>query len=202
MAQCVGPDSPNARSTVRQPAGHLEARSSATTLAEEVTQVSHFVEVPECCRRRTCRLDWAPDDVRAPGRVAGGAIFLIELEASATAAGIDGRLVEGVLAGQTVNVKWYLKHDGLLDLTLPGPDLYLVLTGPRAATGSSRGQTRPWCVESVYLLDARELIDSQRRRGVKIGTASSIPARCGKRRRSSLDRPVRCCRSTIASTMR
>lgn len=171
------PGQSEARSMVRQPTGHLEARSSATTLAEEVTQVSQLLRSRNAVDGELAALIGRPMTSGHLGEWLAARIFPIELEASATAAGIDGRFVEGVLAGQTVNVKWYLKHDGLLDLTLPGPDLYLVLTGPRAATGSSRGQTRPWCVESVYLLDARELIDSQRRRGVKIGTASSIPGR-------------------------
>ena len=42
-------------------------------------------------------------------------IFDIELEASAVAAGIDGRFRSGPLQGLTVNIKWYLKREGLLD---------------------------------------------------------------------------------------
>ena len=36
-------------------------------------------------------------------------VFDIELEASAVAAGIDGRFRSGPLQGRTVNIKWYLK---------------------------------------------------------------------------------------------
>ena len=56
-------------------------------------------------------------------------VFDIELEASAVAAGIDGRFRSGPLQGRTVNIKWYLKREGLLDTTestrtrlLPGSD--------------------------------------------------------------------------------
>jgi hypothetical protein len=79
------------------------------------------------------------------------------------------------LAGSSVNVKWYLKQEGMVDIASPGPDVYLLLTGPRAVAGSSRGQVRPWCVESVYVFDAHALVEAQRARGVKLGTASSVP---------------------------
>ena len=71
-------------------------------------------------------------------------VFDIELEASAVAAGIDGRFRSGPLHGRTVNVKWYLKREGLLDTTEAAAlDYYLVLTGPSSAAVSSRGTTRP-----------------------------------------------------------
>jgi hypothetical protein len=102
-------------------------------------------------------------------------IFDIELEASAVAAGIDGRFRSGSLQGRTVNIKWYLKREGLLDTTeSTALDYYLVLTGPLSSAVSSWGTTRPWCIEAVYLFEARQLQVEQIVRGVKRGTASSI----------------------------
>ncbi|MGW0592895.1 hypothetical protein [Streptosporangium sp. NPDC002607] len=104
-------------------------------------------------------------------------VFGIELEPSAVTAAVDGRFSSGPLRGQTVNVKWYLKREGLLDVTEgPALDFYLVLTGPASRASSSRGSTRPWCIESVYLFDAKRLITELRARGVRIGTASSVRA--------------------------
>lgn len=104
-------------------------------------------------------------------------VFDIELEPSAVAAGIDGRFRSGPLRDRTVNVKWYLKREGLLDMTESTDlDYYLVLTGPPGPAGSSRGLTRPWCIEAVFLFDARLLRDQQISRGVKWGTASSVTA--------------------------
>lgn len=58
-------------------------------------------------------------------------VFDIELEASAVAAGIDGRFRSGPLQGRSVNIKWYLKREGMLDTTeCAALDYYLVLTGP------------------------------------------------------------------------
>jgi hypothetical protein len=102
-------------------------------------------------------------------------VFDIELEASAVAAGIDGRFRSGPLQGGTVNIKWYLKREGALDTTeSTALDYYLVLTGPRSQAVSSRGATRPWCIEAVYLFEARQLRSAQIARGVKGGVASSI----------------------------
>lgn len=102
-------------------------------------------------------------------------VFGIELTASAVEAGIDGRFTTGALQGRTVNVKWYLKREGMLDLTeAPVLDYYLVLAGPSVTSLSSRGGLRPWCIAAVYLFDAKRLLEEQRARGVKIGVASSV----------------------------
>jgi hypothetical protein len=102
-------------------------------------------------------------------------VFGIELEASAVAAGIDGRFRSGPLQGRTVNIKWYLKLEGLLDTTERTElDYYLVLAGPRSPAVSSRGTIRPRCIEAVYLFEARQLRSEQMARGVKRGVASSV----------------------------
>ena len=103
-------------------------------------------------------------------------VFDIELEASAVAAGIDGSFRSSPLQGSTVNIKWYLKRDRLLDTTESRElDYYLVLTGPPSPAVSSRDTTRPWCIEAVYLFEARQLRSEQvAARGVKRGVASSV----------------------------
>jgi hypothetical protein len=104
-------------------------------------------------------------------------VFDIALKDSAVATAIDGRFRSGPLKDRTVNVKWYLKQEGLLDITeAPILDYYLVMTGPRAAALSSRNSTRPWRIDSVYLFQAVELLAEQQARRVKIGVASSVLA--------------------------
>jgi hypothetical protein len=81
----------------------------------------------------------------------------------------------GTLAGHTVNVKWYGKQEGVLDLHARGaPDYYLAFTGPVGSAASSRGATRPWVIQSVYLFDALRLLEDLRARGIKIRTGSSV----------------------------
>jgi hypothetical protein len=102
-------------------------------------------------------------------------IFGITLEQSARKRAYDGRFTAGALAGHTVNVKWYGKQEGVLDLHARGaPDYYLPLTGPAGFAASSRGATRPWVIQSVYVFDARRLLEDLRARGIKIRTGSSV----------------------------
>jgi hypothetical protein len=102
-------------------------------------------------------------------------IFGIALNKSAAAQGFDGRFGPGPLQGRTVNIKWYMKRTGLLDTTaFPGLDYYLVLTGPPSPSGSSRGITRPWCIQAVFLFEARQLNAEQTARGIRSGIASSV----------------------------
>ncbi|MGH4021860.1 MAG: hypothetical protein ACRDT0_22025 [Pseudonocardiaceae bacterium] len=102
-------------------------------------------------------------------------IFDLELEQSVTTRAIDGRFRTGPLAGKTVDVKWYGKQEGMLDMTEhASPDYYLVLTGPRSAAVTSRGTTRPLTIESVYLFQAAKLAETIRAAGLKLGVATSV----------------------------
>lgn len=103
-------------------------------------------------------------------------IFDVELENAANAAGYDGRFTTGdALAGRSVNVKAYTKHEAILDINLSAPlDYYLVFTGRKAAGGSSRGTIRPFCIDAVFLFDAARLHNELKGRGVKIGVATGV----------------------------
>ena len=99
-------------------------------------------------------------------------VFDVELHDSAVQKGSDGRFTNASHEGKTVEIKYYPKLEGLLDMkTDSQPDFYLVLTGPRATAVSSRGTTRPWVIESAYLFDAAALIS---RLTTKIGIATSV----------------------------
>jgi len=109
------------------------------------------------------------------GEFIAAEIFGIELEKSASHKGSDGTFRHGPLAGHSVNIKWSLKHDGLLNLSPESPpDYYLVMTGPKTGAVSSRGTSRALCIEYVFLFRASELYKTLRERGVKIGTAASV----------------------------
>src|SRR5713226_8030865 len=111
------------------------------------------------------------------GEYIAASIFDITLERSARKRARDGRFMAGALAGRTVNVKWYGKQEGVLDLHARGaPDYYLALTGPAGSAASSRGTTRTWMIQCVYLFDARRLLEDLRARGVKRLRAATLPA--------------------------
>ncbi|WP_218148328.1 hypothetical protein [Lentzea xinjiangensis] len=105
------------------------------------------------------------------GRWIAAQVFGVELEKSATKA-IGGRLPDG----RTVGVRWYLKQEGVLDLRDGGPDLYLVLAGPKAPAASSRDTVRPMVIDAVYLFDAAAVVADLKSRGRKAVTASSVRA--------------------------
>jgi hypothetical protein len=104
-------------------------------------------------------------------------VFGIELDAVANRKATDGHFIAGPLAGATVDVKWSLKREGLVDMAKSDwPDYYLVLAGPKAAAASSRNSTRPLVVENVYLFSGPVLAADLRSRGRAVGTASSVRA--------------------------
>ena len=102
-------------------------------------------------------------------------LFGIDLESSATAKGLDGRFRVPPHAGASVNIKWYAKREGILDITPDClPQFHLVMTGLRAPPASSRGTSRPWTIASVYLFETTALLGTLRTRGVRIGVATSV----------------------------
>lgn len=105
------------------------------------------------------------------GEYIASQIFGISLAVNANQKGIDGIFEAGPLQGRTVNVKWYAKHEGTLDMcTEHGPEFYLVLCGPAEAASKSLGP-RPWLIESVYLFDEQDI---RGRITSKIGVATSV----------------------------
>jgi hypothetical protein len=76
-----------------------------------------------------------------------------------------------------VNVKWYLKREGLLDMTEAVElDYYLVLTGPKASARDVR-TVRAWRIDAAYLFDAQQLLAAHRPAGSR---SESHPV-CAKR---------------------
>ena len=101
--------------------------------------------------------------------------FGVKLEESAAQRGFDGRFADGPLAGKTVNVKWYGKREGILDINPDGvPHCYLVMTGPKAAAMTSRGQTLPWVITEVFLFDAPALVKRFRVQKRRLGVAAYV----------------------------
>lgn len=97
------------------------------------------------------------------GEYVAAAIFDIELNRSGSAKGNDGFFRGGPFRGRRVNVKFYTRWDGLLDMHVGdgAPEHYLVLAG----TGSGS-----WGIQDAFLFDHAALIAA----GVRAGTACSV----------------------------
>ena len=116
-----------------------------------------------------------PAQVGHLGEFIAAKIFDITLQESASAKSIDGYFNTGALAQRSVNIKWFLKNDGLMNLARRSPpDFYLVMTGEIVAPATSRGKIRPYVIKYVYLFDGQEIGEKLQSRGVKIGIASSV----------------------------
>lgn len=73
----------------------------------------------------------------------------------------------------SVNIKWYARQEGVLDLDMSGlSDYYLVLAGPRGLP--ARGDARPWLIKSVHLFDSHKLAAAITTRGIRMGIATSV----------------------------
>jgi hypothetical protein len=109
------------------------------------------------------------------GEYIASRIFNIKLVYSAAHKAIDGHFIDGVLQGRSVNIKWYGMREGLVDITPDSlPDFYLVMTGPKAAALTSRGRSRPWTIDAVFLFSASALVAQLTGRGAKLGIATSV----------------------------
>jgi hypothetical protein len=102
-------------------------------------------------------------------------VFDIELESIASMAAYDGHFRSGPLAGKTVNVKWYLKQESVLDMTNSDAlAYYLVMTGPPPQLPLAKGGPGPWVIESLYLFDTHRVLTDLRQSNIKIGLATSV----------------------------
>jgi hypothetical protein len=145
----------------------------------ELERLAVLIRKKTAVENEIAAIIWRPALLGHVAEYIAAAVFDIELSSSAATAGIDGVFRKGPLAGGSVNVKCYTKHEGLLDLPKHGSaaaDFYLVLVGPKGAAASSRGTTRPWLISQVFLFEREELVGALGLRGVKIGTATSVAA--------------------------
>lgn len=140
-----------------------------------LTQLAALIKTRNAIDREIAAVIDRPASIGHIGEFIASQVFGIALEESAVNKGHDGHFIDGPLAGKTVNVKFYGKWESMLDVNPDGiPDYYLVLTGPKAASMTSRGGTRPLVIESVFLFESGLLIETLRARGVKLGAATSV----------------------------
>jgi hypothetical protein len=144
-------------------------------LVETLTQLAALIHERNALEERITAITHRPAAIGHLGEFIAAQIFQIELVHSASQKSIDGYFKAGLLAGASVNIKWYAKGESLLDITPAAlPDYYLVLTGPRATVMTSRGFTRPWLIHAVYLFRADLLVQKLQAAGVQVGIATSV----------------------------
>jgi hypothetical protein len=141
----------------------------------DLARLAGLIRVKNTADQAIAGLVGRPCQIGHVGEWIAARVFDIELHASAVTAASDGVFRSGPLTGRSVNIKWYGREEALLDVhTEAGPEVYLVMTGPRSVALSSRGAVRPWVISSVYLFEHGWLVDDLRGRGLKLGVASSV----------------------------
>jgi len=142
---------------------------------DDLIQLAKLIDTRNQTEREITALIGRPAAIGHIGEYIASRVFNIVLEESASHKSSDGYFSDDSLKGKTVNIKWYAFQEGLLDITPESlPDYYLVLTGLKSGTMTSRGRIRPWTIEKVFLFDAQSLVDELKLAGVKIGIATSV----------------------------
>lgn len=142
---------------------------------DNLVRLAELIRQRNAIERKITTVIGRPATTGHLGEFIASKIFRIGLADSASQKGIDGRFHDGPLAGRSVNIKFYPKHDGLLALSADASsDFILVLAGPKSPAASSRGQFRPCVIKSVFLFDTAVLVASLKRRGVKFSSATSV----------------------------
>lgn len=144
-----------------------------------LTELAKFVRTKNVADRPIARLIGKPAFPGNFGEFVAEQVFAIKLHPDASHPGSDGVFRRGKLKRKSVNIKYYTKHDRLLDMKKEGeiqPSYYLVMTGPDEEPGPSHGKSRPWVIESVFLFDARALVRKLKARSPKkkIGVATYV----------------------------
>jgi len=147
----------------------------ATRSVTDIELLADLIRVRNANEVAITRIIGRPAQIGHVGEYIASKVFDIKLEESAVHAGSDGVFTDGPLVGKSVNIKMYGKREGMLDIREKYvPDYYLVLTGVKSAQLTSKGATRPWVIEEVYLFDAPALVSRLRKKGVKLGEATSV----------------------------
>jgi hypothetical protein len=142
---------------------------------DELERLSSLIRAKNEADQLIAELIGRPAQLGHAGEYIASLIFDIKLHRTATHKGSDGVFASGPLTGRSVEIKWYAKQEGILDIhTDSACDFYLVMTGPVAGAVSSRGAVRPWCIAQVYLFATSALKAALGARQVQIGIATSV----------------------------
>lgn len=105
--------------------------SDAAATRETLLRLASLIAGRNRVEQQIAEVVGRPGERGHVGEFIAALIFDIELHESAAAKASDGVFGSGPLVGKSVNIKWYGRQEGILDVSPdPGPDLYLVLTLP------------------------------------------------------------------------
>jgi len=149
---------------------------------QDLTHLADLIHVSNFVNGRISQIIGRPANIGALGEYIASRIFDIELHENAVTKASDGTFrLPTALAGRSVNIKFYSRMGGLLDMATSvdrtwHPDYYLVMSGPIPKSATTKGTQAPLVIDRIYLFDVdlllSELLD--RPKPVKPGIATSI----------------------------
>lgn len=114
-------------------------------------------------------------DLNIVGEQIAASVFGIRFMPTSVPGQSVGTFTRESLTGKTVDVRWYLRREGFLNIhTDPAPDYTLALAGPKLDPSEARAFVNPWIITSAYLFHMPELLNTLRVRGVRIGPRVSV----------------------------
>jgi hypothetical protein len=141
---------------------------------EELKQLGKIVKKKNYVDAEIARIINRPAHRGHAGEYIASLVIDIDQEHSSSNKSTDGKFRAGNLLGKTVNIKWYGKQQGILDVNSIS-DFHLVMTGPKMAAVSSRGTISPWVIDKIFLFETARLINELQARGInKRGIATSV----------------------------
>lgn len=142
---------------------------------ENLEQLAIAIRNKNAADESVARIIGRPARIDQTGAYIASSIFGIKLEQASKGKTPQIQFTTGSLKGRSVDIKWYSKMEGLLDIDPDRlPDYYLILTGPIGDATSTREATRPWLISFVYIFDAHVLVDQMDTRRIKPETPTSV----------------------------
>jgi hypothetical protein len=138
-------------------------------MADDLERLAGLVRIKNSADAAIGELIGRPSAPGNIGEFVASAVFAIQLMKSGSHPGHDGVFTAGPMAGKTVNIKTYGRHESVLDISPHPCDCYLVLTGP-----AGQARVLPWVIDSVFLFERDRLLATLTARKVKIGMATSV----------------------------
>lgn len=141
----------------------------------DLSRLAELVRARNTVESNIANLLGSSVNLNTVGEYIAATIFGITLIPSTQHGEFAGIFASQPLRGKTVDVQWFPRREGFLNLRIePTPDYYLVLAGPKQESSTARALVNPWLISSVHLFNASELFNALRERGVQIGSHTSV----------------------------
>jgi hypothetical protein len=138
-------------------------------MPDDLERLAGLVRIKNNADQAIAELIGRPSASGNIGEFVAAAVFAIRLMPSGSHPGYDGVFTARPLAGKTVNIKTYSRHESVLDISPHPCDYYLVLPGP-----AGQARVLPWVIDSVFLFERQQRLATRTARKVKVGIATSV----------------------------